>query len=129
ANDRASRGLGSAAVVHVRSPVGQGYAESFEAATARAGVELLGRSAISPLAEDASAVVDRLRVAKPEALVYLGLGAAARPVSLALEQAGWRVPVVANSARMVGYARQAWRAGWQGGSYLGTVADRDRGRP
>ena len=78
ANHLASRGLGSAAVVHDRSPVGQGYAESFEAATARAGVELLGRSAISPLAEDASAVVDRLRVAKPEALVYLGLGAAAR---------------------------------------------------
>ena len=54
ANHLAERRLGSCAVVHDRSPVGHGYAESFEAAAARAGVELVGRSAISPLAEEAA---------------------------------------------------------------------------
>jgi ABC-type branched-subunit amino acid transport system substrate-binding protein len=119
----AARELGSAAVIHDRSPVGHGYASSFEAAVERAGVELVGRAAISPLADDAGAIVDRLRQAKPESLVYLGLGMAARTVAVALEDADWDVPVVANSALMFGYARKDWRAGWEGWTYVDTVSD------
>jgi ABC-type branched-subunit amino acid transport system substrate-binding protein len=124
----ASRGLGSAAVVHDRSPVGSGYASSFEVAAERAGVELVGRSAIFPLADDAGAIVDRLRQAKPQALVYLGLGMAARAVAVAVAQAAWDVPVVANSALMFGYARKDWRAGWDGWTYVDTVSDGNRRR-
>jgi branched-chain amino acid transport system substrate-binding protein len=119
----AERGLGSAAVIHDKSPVGSGYVSSFEAGCERAGVELVGRSGISPLATDAGAIVDRLRQAKPEALTYLGLGMAARAVAVALEDAGWDVPVVANSALMFGYARKDWRAGWEGWTYVDTVSD------
>jgi branched-chain amino acid transport system substrate-binding protein len=124
----AARGLHSAAMVHDRSPVGHGYASSFETACERAGIELLGRAAISPLAADAGALLDRLRQAKPEALVYLGLGVAARAVAVAVEQTGWDVPVVANSALMFGYARKDWRAGWDGWTYVDTVSDHNRRR-
>jgi ABC-type branched-subunit amino acid transport system substrate-binding protein len=124
----AGRGLRSAAMVHDRSPVGHGYASSFEDACERAGIELLGRAAISPLAEYAGALLDRLRQAKPEALVYLGLGVAARAVAVAVEETGWDAPVVANSALMFGYARKDWRAGWDGWTYVDTVSDHNRRR-
>ncbi|MBV8982783.1 MAG: ABC transporter substrate-binding protein [Acidimicrobiia bacterium] len=117
------RGLHSAVVVHDKSPVGSGYVSAFEGACDRLGIELLGRAAISPLAEEAGAIVDRLRQAKPDALVYLGLGQASRAVSLAIADAGWDVTVVANSALMFGYARKDWRAGFDGWAYVDTVSD------
>ncbi|MBV8388024.1 MAG: ABC transporter substrate-binding protein [Acidimicrobiia bacterium] len=117
------RGLHSAVVIHDKSPVGSGYVSSFEAACDRNGIELLGRAAISPLAEEAGAIVDRLRQPKPEALVYLGMGQASRAVAVAIADAGWDVTVVANSALMFGYARKDWRAGFEGWAYVDTVSD------
>ncbi|TMK87006.1 MAG: amino acid ABC transporter substrate-binding protein [Actinobacteria bacterium] len=98
-----------APVIHDKSPVGSGYVSAFEAACDRTGVEVVGRSGISPLATEAGSIVDRLRQAKPDALVYLGLGAASRAVSLAIADAGWNVTVVANSVD-----------GW---TYVDTVSD------
>src|SRR4051812_41291943 len=83
------RELNSAAVIHDRSPVGATYISAFETACERTGIEVVGRSGISPLATEAGAIVDRLRQAKPDALVYLGLGASSRAVSLAVADAGW----------------------------------------
>lgn len=123
AENLGERELNSAAVIHDRSPVGAAYIEAFESACARTGVDLVGRAAISPLAEEAGAIVDRLRQAKPEALVYLGLGASSRAVSLAIADAGWDVTVVANSALMFGYARKDWREGFDGWAYVDTVSD------
>src|SRR5204863_6325266 len=102
-----------------------GYASAFEAACERTGIEVVGRSAISPLATEAESVVDRLRQSKPEALVYLGLGAASHAVAVAREEAGWDVTVVANSALMFGYARKDCRAGFEGWTYVDTVSDGD----
>ena len=99
------------------------YVSAFEAACERTGIEVVGRAAISPLATEAGSVVDRLRQSKPEALVYLGLGAASHAVAIAREQAGWDVTVVANSALMFGYARRDWRAGFEGWTYVDTVSD------
>ena len=118
-----ARELHSAVVIHDKSPVGLGYVSAFELACDRTGVEVVGRSAISPLAEEAGSIVDRLRQAKPDALVYLGLGASSRAVSLAIDEAGWDVTVVANSALMFGYARKDWRAGFDGWAYVDTVSD------
>lgn len=119
----AGRGLATVAVVHDQSPVGRAYAEWFELACAPAGVEIVGRAAVPPLAEDVSAALGRLAAARPAALVYLGLGVAARAVAVGLAAAGWEVPVVANSALMFGYARPDWREGWEGWTYVDTVAD------
>ena len=61
--------------------------------------------------------------ASPDALVYLGLGVAARAVALGVASVGWTGPVVANSALMFGYSRREWRAGWDGWVYVDTISD------
>ena len=119
----AERGLRRAAVVFDQSPVGRRYAECFEAARARLGLEVTGTASISPLAGDAEALLDRLRRAQPDVLVYFGLGLASRAVALARLALSWDVPVLANSALMFGYARPDWRDGYGGWEYIDTVAD------
>jgi ABC-type branched-subunit amino acid transport system substrate-binding protein len=117
------RGLDRAALIFDNSPVGRRYAECFDDARTTFGVEVTGSTAISPLAEDVSAVAGRLRETDPAALVYLGLGVASRAVALALAALDWKVPVVANSSLMFGYARPDWRDGWKGWEYIDGIAD------
>ncbi len=59
----------------------------------------------------------------PDALLYLGLGVAARAVSLGVDAVGWKGPVVTNSALMFGYARPDWRAGFDDWIYIDTISD------
>jgi len=118
-----SRGLSSAAVIQDRSPIGERYADFFEQACGMLSIELVGRSVVSPVAEDLAASVERLRAAEPEALVYLGLGLSAFPVGRALADSGWRVPVVANSALMFGYIQTDWARLWEGWVYADAVAE------
>ena len=123
-----STGRTSAAVTHDQSPVGRRYAECFADAAGAAGIDITGQAALSPLAEDVTAIVARLRATEPDALVYLGLGVASRAVALAVASEGWDVPVVANSALMFGYARRDWRAGFEGWVYVDSVSDGNRMR-
>ena len=116
-------GLRTAAVIYDNSPVGRRYLECLGDACALLGIDLVGTAAISPLTEDLVSVAKRLQAAAPDALVYLGLGVAARAVALAVAELGWDVPVVANSSLMFGYARPDWRDGWEGWVYLDGVAD------
>jgi ABC-type branched-subunit amino acid transport system substrate-binding protein len=117
------RGLRRAAVVFDQSPVGRRYAECFEAARGRLGLEVTGTASIASLAEDAGDILTRLRGGNPDVLVYLGLGVSSRAVALAREQLGWDIPVLANSALMFGYARPDWRDGYAGWEYIDTIAD------
>ena len=119
----ARQGRTSAAVAHDHSPVGRRYAEFFSEACATVGIDVTAVAAISALAQDVSGTARRLRASDPDALVYLGLGVAARALALATEAEGWDVAVVANSALMFGYARRDWRAGWEGWVYVDGVAD------
>src|SRR5258706_1016187 len=82
------RGLRRAAVIFDQSPVGRRYAECFEAARARLGLEVTGTASIQALAEDATGLLDRLRQADPDVLVYLGLGVSSRAVALGLASLG-----------------------------------------
>src|SRR3954470_7286840 len=66
-----ARGLQRAAVLFDQSPVGRRYAECFEAARARLGLEVTGTASIAPLAEDAEALLTQLRGGNPDVLVYL----------------------------------------------------------
>ena len=79
------RGLRRAAVVFDQSPVGRRYAECFEAARGRLGLEVTGTASISSLAENADDILTRLRAGNPDVLVYLGLGVSSRAVALARE--------------------------------------------
>jgi ABC-type branched-subunit amino acid transport system substrate-binding protein len=118
-----TRGFASAAVVFDQSPVGRRYADCFEAARVRLGLDVTGTASISPLAEDAESLLARLRDGKPDVLVYFGLGVASRAVALARLALDWDVPVLANSALMFGYARPDWRDGYAGWEYIDTIAD------
>jgi ABC-type branched-subunit amino acid transport system substrate-binding protein len=124
----ADRAISRVAVVHDRSPVGGHYADWFELARATAGVEVTASGAIAPLAADATDMVSRLEASKPDGLVYLGLGVAARTVAVAVDSIGWQVPVVANSALMFGYARKDWRPLWDGWVYVDTISDHNQQR-
>jgi branched-chain amino acid transport system substrate-binding protein len=117
------RGLTRAAVIHDASVVGDRYSEVLGWAAHDAGVELTGRVAIDPLSEDLAGVVAELRVAEPDVLVYLGLGAASHAVATAMAEVGWTVPVLANSALMFGYVRPDWRDAWANWEYIDTIAD------
>ena len=127
-----ARGLGRVSALHDDTPVGTNYQLWFDRALDRAldhggapghQLELAHAAAVSPLAEDLRSEVGAAIAAAPDVLVYLGLGVAARAVALAVADAGWDGPVVANSALMFGYARRDWRAGWEGWTYLDTVSD------
>src|SRR5258708_17517753 len=122
------RGLRSAAVLVDQSPVGRRYAECFESARARLGLEVTGTTSISSLAESATDLVTRLRSGNPDVLVYFGLGVSSRAVAVARMELGWDIPVLANSALMFGYARPDWRDSYRGSEYLDTIADDNRRR-
>jgi branched-chain amino acid transport system substrate-binding protein len=126
----AREAYGSVGVAHDHSPVGRGYAEAFTQAAANLGLEVTATVAVPALAEDLTPVVRRLRSGKPESLVYMGLGVAARALAVALRSEEWDVPVVTNSALMFGYARRDWRSDWEGWVYVDTVSDHNsvRGR-
>ena len=124
----AERGLRRAAVLFDQSPVGRRYAECFDAARASYGVEIAATASISPLAEDAEAILKQLRESGPDTLVYFGLGVASRAVALGRLALEWNVPVLANSALMFGYARPDWRDGYAGWEYVDTVADDNQTR-
>ena len=123
-----TQGCTSLAAVYDNSPVGRGYAEYLAEAAEAAGLEVTGSAAVAPLAEDVGPAVHRLRAGDPAALVYLGLGVAARAVALAVAAERWDVRVVANSSLMFGYTRKDWRAGWEGWVYVDTVADENTER-
>jgi len=122
------QGISSVAAVYDNSPVGRGYAEALVDACATYEIDITGCAAVSPLTEDATAVIGRLRAGEPQSLVYLGLGVAARAVALAVEADRWPVPVVANSSLMFGYTRRDWRAGWEGWVYVDGISDENAER-
>jgi branched-chain amino acid transport system substrate-binding protein len=117
----AQRGHKTLGVIHDASIVGERYRECLGWAATAQGLEIVESVPISPVADDVAGAVDKVRAASPEALVYLGLGAASHNVALALD--GWTVPVVANSALMFGYAMPDWRDAWAGWEYIDTIAD------
>lgn len=114
----ATRGLRRVALVHDDSLVARRYVEFFTDAAARHRIDLAHRT------QD-TGDVDRLRAARPDAVVYLGLWFAARELGVALATSDWRPPVFANSALMYGHASPDWRREWDGWCYVDAYADRN----
>jgi ABC-type branched-subunit amino acid transport system substrate-binding protein len=123
-----ARGLTRVAMVHDRSAIGNRYAEFFQAAADTAGVEVVGRTGVAPVAEDLTGAVATLAATGADALVYLGLGLTAHALAVARAARGWEAPVVANSALMFGYANPAWAAEWEGWTYVDAIAADNRVR-
>jgi ABC-type branched-subunit amino acid transport system substrate-binding protein len=117
------------ALAYDRTPVGRRYADAFGQGADAAGLQVIASAAVDPLADSAdglAAVVARFRSADPGALCYLGMGVAARGLAMAVDEAEWHVPVVANSALMFAYLHREWRELWEGWTYIDTLSDGNR---
>ncbi len=117
------------AVLHDDTPVGTNYRLWLDRALAPGREPEVGYgAAVSALADDLTPTVKDALGIEPDAVVYLGLGVAARAVALALDACGWTGPVLANSALMFGYSRREWRAGFEGWVYVDTISDTNSDR-
>ena len=117
------RGLRRVGLIQDTSHIGRRMSEYFEDACAAAGVSLVARAALPVDPPDATAAVATIRAAGPDAVVSLGLWGVARAVSVALADAGWSVPAVANSALIYGHHDPSWALGWEGWAYIDSVSD------
>ena len=115
-------------VIHDASVVGRRYREVFGWSTTDAGIEIVQNAAIDPLETDLDAVIAELRTHTPDVVIYLGLGASSHAVATAIIDAGWDIPVLANSALMFGYIRPEWHEAWAQWEYIDTIADDNTAR-
>jgi ABC-type branched-subunit amino acid transport system substrate-binding protein len=91
------------AVVHDLSPIGTRHLKFLELEAKALGMEIVAEAGISPLADDAEAVISTLLPSRRGAVVYLGLGLSAPAVARALGKAGWDGPRIMNTAGLRGY--------------------------
>jgi ABC-type branched-subunit amino acid transport system substrate-binding protein len=101
-------------VVYDRSPIGSRHLQFLQGEADAIGLRVAAAAAIAPLAADATAEVEAVLNASPDALLYLGLGISAPPVARAAAARGWRGPSAMNTAGLRGVAPEFARAvdGW-----------------
>ncbi len=91
-------------VIYDLSPIGTRHLTYLEDEARVIGMEIAASEAIDPLAEDASEQVSAVLDARPDGMVYLGLGLSAPGVARALTSHGWKGPRIMNTAGLRGYA-------------------------
>jgi branched-chain amino acid transport system substrate-binding protein len=99
------------------------HVEWFDVGCRRAGVQVVARTTMPPEISDASSVVDATRSPDAEVLVYFGRGRSAFSLGIALQAAGWSIPVVGNSSLTHGRMHPDRTAPWDGWIYLDMFAD------
>jgi len=110
----ATSGAHRVGVVYDDSPIGIRHLEFLQSEAALLGVTPCACVKIAPLATAAGAEAAELLRARPDAIVYLGLGLAARPLARALAAGGFSGPRLMNTAGIRGYDAEFARAidGW-----------------
>lgn len=103
---RHMRALGATrvAVAYDRSPIGRRHLQFLQAEADIIGLKIGAAAALAPLAEDAQGEIAQLLDARPDGMIYLGLGIAAQAVAISLTATGWSGPRAMNTAGMRGYA-------------------------
>lgn len=98
-------GLGArrVAVAYDRSPIGRRHLQFLQDEAEILGQRIVAAAGLSPLAQDAAPEVDELIEARPDAVLYLGLGLAAPAVARGLTARGWAGPRAMNTAGIRGY--------------------------
>jgi len=99
-----SVGASRLGVVYDQSPIGTRHLKYLEDEARIIGLEITATEPISPLAEDATAEVERVLASRPDGFVYLGLGLSAPAVARPLTASGWQGPRIMNTAGLRGYA-------------------------
>lgn len=98
-------GLGArrVAVAYDRSPIGWRHLQFLLDEADILGLRIVASAGLSPLADEAGAEVDELVEARPDAVLYLGLGLAAPAFARALTARSWSGPRAMNTAGIRGY--------------------------
>jgi ABC-type branched-subunit amino acid transport system substrate-binding protein len=110
----ASLGAERVSVVRDRSPIGLRHLDFLQEEAEILGLRVVSSSSVAPLADDASTEVGEALEARPDALVYFGLGLSAPAVARAARDRGWDGPSMMNTAGLRGYAPEFGEAidGW-----------------
>jgi branched-chain amino acid transport system substrate-binding protein len=103
ARHMAGLGLRRIAIACDRSPIGRRHLQFLQSEAEILGLRIAAVSGLPPLAEEAGAEVDELIEARPDGVLYLGLGLAAPAVARALTARSWTGPRAMNTAGMRGY--------------------------
>jgi ABC-type branched-subunit amino acid transport system substrate-binding protein len=122
AQHMAALGLTRLGVVWDRSLIGERHLQFLISEAAIAGLKIVGEAGVAPLAETAEAEVDAILAARPEAVLYLGLGLAAPAVARALAARGFEGPRAMNTAGLRGHS-PAFRPLIEGWTYLDMYSD------
>ncbi len=100
------KGLQRLAVVYDQSPIGRRYFQFFQQEADILGLDIAVAQRISPLAEGAESQATKALASNCDALVYLGLGVAVKPLAEALSAINFARPCVLNTAGIRGYDPQ-----------------------
>jgi ABC-type branched-subunit amino acid transport system substrate-binding protein len=111
-------------VVSDRSPIGRRHLAFLQSEAEILGLRLVATPSIAPLAEAAESEVAELLDARPDGVLYLGLGLAAPAVAKALAVRGWAGPRAMNTAGIRGY-HGAFAESVDGWAYVDMHSDRN----
>jgi ABC-type branched-subunit amino acid transport system substrate-binding protein len=122
AHHLAALGARRVGVVCDRSPIGRRHLHFLQAEAEVLGLRIAAAPSIAPLAEDAATEAAEVLDARPDAILYLGLGVSAPAVARALAARGWDGPRAMNTAGIRGYAPEFAKSvdGW---TYVDMHAD------
>ena len=112
----ASAGFTEVAVIRDHSPIGQEFFEFFLEECESKALNITCDVKCSPIATEFASIVDHVRSANPQVLVYLGYGQVLLDLSRALAAADWIPPRYTVSAGMHWYSKtskeRAVLSGW-----------------
>lgn len=119
-------GVRRVAVSQEESRIGAAYRESFSAAALRHGLETAALQRIPHAQQDITREIGALATARPDGLVYLGLGLAAPVLGQALAARKWNVPVFLTSAGIWGHIQPNYADYFEGWTYIDTFSEDNR---
>lgn len=120
-----SRGMKRIGVVYDRSRIGRHHLDFFQAEADLLGMRIAATVSVGVVATDASSEMAELVAAKPDCIVYLGIGQAGPPVARALAELPWQGLRALNTAGIFGYAPEIGRL-YEGWHYVDMYSDDNR---
>lgn len=117
ANFLGAQNLRKVAVVVEKTQTGRDYLGAFQIAAEREKLSLIGLEFISQVETEMSGLVERLKAAQPDAVVYLGYGYPLIRLNAEMYATGWTPPRVANTAILTALSEPGGLAnvkGWVG---------------
>ena len=119
------RGMARIGVVHDRSRIGRHHLDFFRAEADLLGMRIAATVSVDVVAADASSEMAELVAARPDCVVYLGIGQAGPAVARALAGLEWEGLRALNTAGIFGYVPEIGRL-YEGWHYVDMYSDDNR---